>query len=80
MHCQGVQEEPEGRGGLEGFLGKQSWKKSGQHLAFFEVLGMVLEEFWGYFPVSYAILRIFPLFYIILLYFPIYYAILRYFA
>ena len=54
-------------------LGKQSWtKKSGKHLAFFEVLGKVLRyfgsivvDFWGYFPFFYAILHYFTLFYAI---------------
>ena len=32
-------------------------KIQGKNLAFFGVLGKVLDEFWGNFPVFYAILR-----------------------
>ena len=50
-------------------------RNSGKDLAFFEVLGRVLKEFWGYFTLYYAIFCYITLFYII---FPLYYAILRY--
>ena len=55
-------------------LGKQAWNQQiRENLICFEVLGKVLEEFWGYFPLFYAILRYFPG---ILRYFTLYYAIL----
>ena len=50
-------------------------KIQGKHFAFLGVLGKVLDEFWGNFPVSYAILRYITLFYDI---FPVSYAIFRY--
>ena len=49
-------------------------KNQGKTWPFLEVLGKVLEDFWGNFPVSFAILRYITVYYAI---FPVYYAILR---